>query len=281
MRKIAVLMTCYNRVDTSLECLRRLFAQEVPDGYSFDVWLVDDASPDRTGEKVKAAYTQVNVIQGTGKLFWCKGMRLAWEKAAEAHDYDGYLWLNDDVMLLDGALKALTSDISELDASGELEYVVVGACADSEGAGKFTYGCYDNRYAVLAPNGKPRKADASYMMSGNFVYVSRGAFRKIGFISGDYTHAYGDSDYRQTMQERGVPMCCCSVVVGVCRKEPSRYVQLHKASFAERLAALCDPKGRPLRDVFIYRRRHWGLVRALVSVLHVTLLVLFPGGVRK
>ena len=64
--KIAVLMTCFNRVNTTLACLERLFAQMLPEGYSFDVWLVDDASPDKTGAKVKSAYPQANVVQSPG-----------------------------------------------------------------------------------------------------------------------------------------------------------------------------------------------------------------------
>ena len=64
--KIAVLMTCYNRVATTIECLRRLFKQDISDGYSLDVWLVDDGSPDGTGDKVKSEYPQVNVIKSKG-----------------------------------------------------------------------------------------------------------------------------------------------------------------------------------------------------------------------
>lgn len=69
------------------------------------MWLVDDASPDQTGAKVKAAFPEVHVIEGAGGLFWCKGMRLAWDKAiASGIKYDFYLWLNDDVMLKTDAL---------------------------------------------------------------------------------------------------------------------------------------------------------------------------------
>ena len=52
--KFAVLMTCYDRVQTTLKCLT-LFKRacaKIEDA-QFDVWLVDDASPDCTGEKVK------------------------------------------------------------------------------------------------------------------------------------------------------------------------------------------------------------------------------------
>ena len=276
MKRIAVLMTCYNRVGTTLECLRRLFSQKVPEGYSLEVWLVDDASPDKTGEKVKAAYPHVNVIRGTGKLFWCRGMRLSWERAAEAKDYDGYLWLNDDVMLKDGAMEGMLRDCGSIERDGDGRYVLVGTC--DNGTGRLSHGCYiySDGAQVLSPCGSPVKADERYGMSGNVVYVPRAVFKEVGFIYGGYSHAYGDSDYRQLLLKKDIPMYCASAIVGMCQVEPARYVVLETATFRERVASLFSPKGRPLRDVFLYRRRHWGLARAAVSVVHVLIVVLLP-----
>ena len=67
--EVAVLMTCYNRAETTLRCLRSLFAQELPTGWALDVWLVDDASPDGTGAKVTVEFPQVHVIQSPDDLF--------------------------------------------------------------------------------------------------------------------------------------------------------------------------------------------------------------------
>ena len=78
---IAVLMTCHNRVETTLACLRRLTPQLSPtDG----VFLVDDGSMDGTGVKVKAEFSDVNVINGDGTLYWARGMHLAWKSAIKS-----------------------------------------------------------------------------------------------------------------------------------------------------------------------------------------------------
>lgn len=284
MKKIAVLMTCYNRVNTTLECLRRLFAQKIPDDYSFDVWLVDDASPDMTGEIVKSSYPRVNIIRGTGKLFWCKGMRLAWEKAAGAYDYDFYLWLNDDVIVIPDFLIFMLSDISDIEETGVSTYVVSGACADSLSNGALQYGCY-TKNEVFSPKGKAVPVSDEYAMSGNIVLVPKATYEVIGPIYGGYLHAYGDSDYREQMKKYGIPLYCASVVCGVCPQQPERYLRLEYMGLWQRVQSLFSPKGYPLHDTFIYRYRNWGLVRALVSTMHVLYLVFFTrwckGGVNN
>lgn len=274
MKRIAVLMTCYNRVDTTLECLRRLFLQELPDGYSIDVWLVDDASPDKTGEKVKAAYPQVNVIQGTGKLFWCKGMRLAWDKAAEAYDYDFYLWLNDDVRLVDeSVLSSMVSDANIIEQNGRSEYVLVGTCASDDSLRELVYGCYSE--GVLRPNGRPQLAGGQYSMSGNIVLVPKRVFKNMGPIYDRYSHAYGDSDYRQMLLKNRIGVFCASCVCGVCPKQPERYMGRKGNGLIKRIKSLFSPKGSSLHDTFIYRYRHWGILRACISVCHVICRVMF------
>ena len=67
--KIAVLMTCYNRVETTLACLRALHvaAGHVP-GLDLRVFLVDDGSPDATGVRVMEAFPDVTVVADEAAL---------------------------------------------------------------------------------------------------------------------------------------------------------------------------------------------------------------------
>ena len=260
-KRIAVLMTCYNRAGTTLECLKRLFAQSMPEGHSLDVWLVDDASPDGTGEKVKAAYPQVNVIRGSGNLFWCKGMRLAWDSAAAAHDYDGYLWLNDDVMLVDGALEGLVADWKETGESA----ILVGAMDD--GNGNTAYGI-GGEGGKISPKGRPYAAKGA--MSGNFVFVPRNVYRKIGPIYGGYSHGYGDYDYGWLADRHGIVRYLCSMTMGTCPQQLERYrQQLKGVSLAQRLKTLFDRKGFSIKDNFVYKYRNFGMIAAVASVFHV------------
>lgn len=257
-------MTCYNRVETTLRCLRLLFAQEMPAGWALDVWLVDDASPDGSGEKVKAEFPQVNVIRGTGKLFWCKGTRLAWDTAAAAKDYNGYLWLNDDVVLASDAIMGLVKDVEATKDSA----ILIGAFRRSETDDWIAYGVGGSDARRLRPNGKPQKTTG--VMSGNFVYVPKSVFRKIGPIYGGYSHCFGDHDYGCLADRSGVARYLCSQTVGICPQQPERYHhKLKSLSVLGRIKVLFAPKGFSIRDNFIYKYRNFGLVNALASVLHV------------
>lgn len=274
MKRIAVLMTCYNRVDTTLECLRRLFAQEIPEGYSFDIWLVDDASPDKTGEKVKVVYPQVNVIQGTGKLFWCKGMRLAWDKAVEAYDYDFYLWLNDDAMLNNGVFKMSLIEIEELISKEDKHLaVLIGAFVDKDGYNEISYSAGDVNGKDVIPTGiAPIRAYRYF--GGNYVFIPRNVFKKVGPICDLYLHGAGDFDYARMLERENIPFYVASKICGWCNKSDKTPIVLHKLRLKERLRLLATPTGYCLRDAFIFRYRHDNLVRAILSVVHVLVVVL-------
>ena len=101
-KQLAVLITCHNRRDTTLSCLKALYQQDV----IIDVFLVDDGSSDGTTEAINSYYPDVNVIEGNGNLYWGGGMRLAFAEAMK-HSYSYYLWLNDDTLLEPQAINNL------------------------------------------------------------------------------------------------------------------------------------------------------------------------------
>ena len=81
MCKIAVLITSYNRREKTLTCLKNLMEQDEIPGLQLSIYLVDDNSSDGTTEAVRSHYPSVNIIKGTGQLFWAGGMRTAWREA--------------------------------------------------------------------------------------------------------------------------------------------------------------------------------------------------------
>lgn len=257
---IAVLMACYNRVETTLRCLRLLFAQKC--NAHLSVFLVDDASPDGTGERVHVEFPQVNVIEGSGTLYWTRGMYLAWETAGDG--YDAYLWLNDDVVLFDGALSGILKDAEDIGWCG----TVIGAFVGCDG--HMTYGVKENG-KWIKPNGKPCLTNGD--MSGNFVLVPRSVYERVGIIANCYSHAYGDHDYSARMRKKGVPYYLVSKICGCCDDSNLDYA-LESKSLKERIKFLFKPNGRSWRDAIIYRWRNYGFVRAFITAIHVPCLVL-------
>ena len=70
---IAVLITCFNRRETTLRCLRALYEQELPAGAMLRVVLTDDGSSDGTGDAVRTEFPGVVVLQGDGNQYWVGG----------------------------------------------------------------------------------------------------------------------------------------------------------------------------------------------------------------
>lgn len=232
MSRIAVLMTVHNRKQTTLRCLREL-------DQSLDVFIVDDGSTDGTSDAICKEFPNANIIHGLGDLYWAKGMELAWRTAAEHEGYDGYLWLNDDVELT--RMPEFRDDC-----------IQVGECVNAKG--EVTYGIRGD------------------LFTGNFVYVPRSVYEKLGMICGEYHHAWADSDYALKAKKMGVKVVSCGVV-GVCEGHPNR-PSLRGLSVVERLRMLRNPKGWCVYDLWLYRKRNWGVCAAIASCTHLIIHVM-------
>ena len=263
--QIAVLMTCYNRVETTLSSLRHLYATKLPEGVSFDVWLNDDASPDETGVKVKLAFPCVNVITGSGHDFWCGGMRRVWDAASKTCRYDGYLWLNDDTMLDVCALELLTERV---------DGIVVGATQDATR----TVTTYSGRGADgtrLEPNGEFQPC---YAINGNAVFVSAKVFNVLGNFPAYLTHGIGDYDYAFRAKRVGFPIVLARRHVGLCAAK-SAYAAWRNpdVSFSKRWKNLYSPIGGPEPHVFFrYNLVNFGFFVALRHWISQHTRVFFP-----
>ena len=264
MSKVAVLMTCHNRVETTLKCLDGLAANA--ENETVDVWLVDDGSTDGTSERVKSWHRQnadvvnLTVVAGSGNLYWAKGMALAWRSAAIS-DYDFYLWLNDDVALYPEALSGLLNDYRKVGG------VIVGACCEP-GGGAISYGATDAMDRKIVPKGTPQKADG--WLNGNFVLVPREVYRKVGMISDEYTHARADYDYAERLKRTGIPFYSSSKFVGECHYEFD--AKIRGKSLWQRIRLLWRPGYWNLHDLWLIRSRYHGKLRALVSCVHLIVI---------
>ncbi|WP_034920458.1 glycosyltransferase family 2 protein [Gillisia sp. CAL575] len=265
---MAVLLTCHNRKEKTIACLNALFFAELPQEFDFDVFLVDDASDDGTAEAVKIKFPKVNIIKGTGNLYWNRGMHLAWENASESDEYDYFLWLNDDVIILPKA-------IIELIESAEKCHSIICGTMKSPNSGKATYGGRGNNGKVILPNGELQQCN---VINGNLVLVPKKVFSVVGNLDPIFPHAIGDYDYALRAKSKGFLSYVSPNYMGYCEENESLPKWcLPEVPLKERYKSLYSPLGNsePVA-YFRYVRRHMGSTHAIKSYLLIHTRLIFP-----
>ena len=247
--KITALLTCFNRKEKTLACLRNLEMQVLP-RTELKYVVVDDGSTDGTGEAVKHEFPAARLIRGNGSLFWCGGMRVAWSHAAE-DDPDYYLMVNDDTLLNPDALDALLKIAPDPNAP----VIAVAAICDPT-TGEATYGGQLHGSGLIAPDGVVHACDT---LNGNAVLVTRAAFQAIGMLHGAYSHAMGDLDYGNLARRNGIPIFQSAHFLGTCSRNSSENTWMDRSlGRAERLRRLRSKKGLPLMEWMVFNRRNAG-----------------------
>lgn len=255
--KLSVLMTCHNRRAKTLRCLESLELRGTSsNGIDTVVWLVDDGSTDGTAEAIKERFPEVRLISGDGQLFWCGGMRLAWQHAAQ-EQVDAYLWLNDDVTLDAEAVQRMADTARE-----NPEAIVIGSCRCPE-TGEHSYGGqrrggrHPGRVIEVPPTNHIQECDT---FQGNLVWVPAKVFATVGNMVG-YSHAMADTDYGYEAVKRGFRILIAPGYLGTCPRNPGDSAWRDRSlPLRLRLKKITSPKGLPPRDWFRFCFRHGGLM---------------------
>ncbi len=266
---IALLITCHNRKQKTLRCLKTLFDQNgLNKQFTIEIFLVDDACIDGTSNRIRSLYPEVNILQGDGNLFWNRGMHLAWETAALAKNYDYYLWLNDDTFLFNNAFEILFSEVFS-------KSIVCGVTRASMNENA-TYGGYlFNQNKVMHPNGSYQDAD---YCNGNCVLIPKYVFNNLGNLDPVFHHALGDFDYSLRAKKNGIEIKLTPEFVGICdRHENVPEWQSTSISITKRLKYLYSPQSgcSPL-EFFVFDIRHFGLFNAFLHFFSIHIRLIFP-----
>ena len=204
---IAILLTCFNRREKTLECLASLADQNLPAGFSCQTVLVDDGSTDGTESAVREKFPAVHLIRGDGSHFWCGGMRVAWRAAAKL-DPDYYLLVNDDTHLDRDALQTLL----EMTGHPDTRTIAVAAIRDPA-SGARTYGGIRGNGTPVEITGKLEACDT---FNANAALVPRAVHTERGGFHTAYTHALGDFDYGYQASRRGIRILQSQRALGTC-----------------------------------------------------------------
>lgn len=332
INSLAILLTVFNRREGTLNCLRQLFAQlqahaSTPNSYllplnsyllthpspvQVDVWLTDDGCTDGTPEAVSKEFPSVHIVAGDGSLYWNRGMIAAWQAAAAAHDYDGYLWLNDDTFLLPDALSRLLQWATRTDglhclvgstfslalAKELTDELAASPSQQSDGAAvppslplshshlsrldparlhaAFTYGGKRRRGGWILPS-MGEELKPCDMFNGNIVFIPRPVYRRLGTMDARFHHGIGDFDYGLRARKAGLGSLIAPGYYGACdlHERPATWSDKH-APLRERWKNFHAPTGAAPYDMFVYRRRHFGLIDAASRFCSSHIHVLVP-----
>lgn len=268
MNNIAILITCFNRRKRTLKCLDQLFACK----NDVDVYLVDDLSNDGTAEAIKLQYPQVNLISGTGNLYWNRGMLRAWSEA-EKKNYDFYIWLNDDVVLYKLAFDELI-DCSHIADNR----AIISGIIETEDKSAIIYGGSDDHKRLIVPNG--RMNEITYL-NGNVVLVPKYVYNKIGKLDPVYHHDLGDVDYGLQARKNIIKVYTTRIPVAFGEKNNFCRIRLWNSSLIKRFKKLYSPLGNPPKINFHFRKKHFGLANAIRYYLFLYLINLLPDSIVK
>lgn len=270
-KKIAVLLTVFNRKQQTLSCLDKLFQQKIPNGYILKVFLTDDGSTDGTTDAIIKQFPEkVNIIQGNGNLYWNRGMWTAWNHAAKDGHFDYYLWLNDDTDLHNGAITTLlkTSDANNNKA------IIIGATVDTITHKHLTYGGRTRTGSVAPCDG--RNVEVDYF-NGNIVLIPNAVYQVLGNLDYYFTHSKGDFDYGMRAKKYGIRMVQCGMVLGECNTHQTLDNWCNpNVPFLRRWQMLKRPNGMPPNETFHLNRKHKGLRSAIQAYITIYLRCFFP-----
>lgn len=263
--KIAVLLTCFNRKEKTIACLRSLYDtyQDAQSPVDVEVFLTDDGSSDGTSEAVLALkpFFPFTLLKGDGSLFWNGGMNNSWRAAIKKGGFDGYLWLNDDCVVL----KEFWEDLVRADEYSIATYgkrgIYVGSTCEPDRE-TFSYGGfnYTNKWTLkdelIHPDGK--SIQECQCAHGNITYVSNEVVDVCGVLCDEYCHGGGDHDYTYLAYRADMPVITLPHYAAICENNHigvAKTTLFEGKNLRERVEYLKSPLGLNLNNTLLFQKR--------------------------
>lgn len=263
MKEIAVLVTCHNRKEKTIKCLKSLYKaiDKFNQESSFDIFLVDDGSVDGTSEEVAKNFPKVNLIKGSGNLYWSGGMSLAWATALSANpNFDSFLLINDDVVFQEDFLfdlhKTHTYCLQYFNQPG-----IYASSTQTFDSSKISYG----GTLILKKGIKINSTKVSpsnvvvpcSLANGNILLVTKDVVNSIGILDPKYTHLFADYDYTLTASKKGIPVLVCPGVGGYCENDTRIGWLSSGTALKDRIKFLYSLNGLSYKEQLYYLKKHF------------------------
>lgn len=258
-KTIVALLTCFNRKQHTIECIRSLI--EGNKNLDFQFVVVDDKSSDGTVDELKKLPYNILILLGTGQFFWNGGMQMAIDYVhTNFLNKDYYLWVNDDVQFFHHAIENLIDRHNK-----QKNTVVVGSTQDA--SGNMSYGGVRKesnwfaRFSLVEPSEDIVKCDT---FNGNCVLIPNEVFLKAGNVDSYYMHSMGDFDYGMKLSKMGIVIINAKEHVGRCNDNAIQNTWRDSSLPRKKRIELKETnKGLPTRDWFYFIRKNYGIVSAI------------------
>ncbi len=202
-KRPVIILLSYGGADLTLDCLRSLDRQT---GVSFDVLIVDNASPDGTAEMLRRERPQVELLQAGSNLGYAGGNNLGLRHALRNSD-GPFLLLNNDTLLESDSLQALLAALDRHPEAGILGPMVYtwgeGNTISSAG------GRIDWRHADAVNIGAgepdagqygPRSVD---FINGCSLLITRQAIARVGMLDERFFMYWEETDWCTRVRRAG------------------------------------------------------------------------------
>lgn len=201
---VGIVAPVHNRKEITLQCLKSL-SRINKTGLTIQTFIVDDGSTDGTGDAIREQFPDVEVITGSGDLWFTEGTNIG-VRAALRLDPKYILLINDDEVFDEDLVRYLveTAEKNEHSVVGPLlllwdaphKVFQTAPVWDTWGGGWKHW----QKQTVWSVPSRPWKVD---LIVGNCVLIPAEAIREVGLMDSSRYPNFGDAEYTRRMQKRG------------------------------------------------------------------------------
>lgn len=266
MKKVAILMPVYNRIELTKKSVKTLDSIISDDQFKisdFHIVVIDDGSTDGTEDWLKINYPKVIVLKGNGNLWWSGGINLGADYAMSKLKADFLLLWNNDIIPAKDYFQQLDNlliDIDDETIAGskifrydkERRDIIwsFGGFFNPRNGRRYLigHGDYDSEEYV-----KPRNVD---WLPGMGTIIPMNVLKKIGlWDEKTFPQYHGDSDYTYRAKNAGYNILVFPQLIIWNDKTSSGFE--HGGSFKGLFLSLTDKRSNSnFKKNFLFYKRH-------------------------